>query len=139
MKRIIIVAALATLAACSQAETDADTDETAAATAEATTAAPAEVMAADGKPPAGKYRIIAGDGQVFTEELKADGTYVQTDKDGKVVETGKWVQKTPEQYCYTPDKDGAKEECNSEKVDDKGVWTSTNPEGKTAKVERIEA
>lgn len=138
MKRILVVAALATLAACSQGERDrAEGDDTAAATADAA-ATPAEVMAADGKSPVGTFEITASDGQKFTEEVKADGTYVQKDKDGKVVETGKWVQKAADNYCYTPDKEGAKEECNKEGVDAKGVWTSTNPEGKTATVKRVE-
>ncbi len=132
MKRLIIVAALATLGACSQAEAPAPeaTEEVAVA--------PVEVMAADGKSPVGKYTVTTAEGEVINEELKADGTYADT-KDGKVVETGKWVQKTPETYCYTKDEEGAKEVCNTEKVDDKGVWTSVNPEGKTATVVRVES
>ena len=131
MKRLIIVAALATLSACSREEAAAPeaTEEVAAA--------PAEVMAADGKSPVGKYTITTAEGEVINEELKADGTYVDT-KDGKAVETGKWVQKAPGTYCYTKDEEGAKEVCNTEKVDDKGVWTSTNPEGKTATIKRVE-
>ena len=135
MKKLIAVAALATLAACSQAETAPPAEPAAEATAEPA-AAPGPV-AADGKPSAGKYTVTAADGTVFTEEVKADGTYVQTDKDGKVVETGKWAQKSPSEYCYTPDTDGAKEECNTEGVDAAGKWTSTNPKGETATVERV--
>ena len=135
MKKIVLVAALAALAACNQREAapadDAATD--AAAMPAATTAA---VMAADGKDPVGKYRVTTADGKVIEEELKADGTYVDT-ADGKVVETGTWVQKTPENFCFT--KQGGTEVCNTEKVDDKGVWTSTNAEGKTATVVRVGA
>lgn len=138
MKRMIVVAALATLAACSQGERErGEGDETAAATAPAAATAAATVMAADGKSPVGTFEVTASDGQKFTEEVKADGTYVQKDKDGKVVETGKWAQKSTDTYCYTPDKEGAKEECNKEQVDDKGVWTSVNPAGKTATVKRV--
>lgn len=132
MKRLIIAAAVVALAGCNS---EAPAPE-ATATAEATTAAAAP-MAADGKPTPGNFKITTADGKVVMEEVKADGTYVDT-MDGKVVETGRWVQKSPTEYCYTKDGEGAKEVCNTEGVDAKGVWTSTNSEGKTATVERIE-
>lgn len=134
MKALIIVAAAATLAGCSQSET-----APAPEAAEATEAAVAEPMAADGKPSAGMYKVTTADGEVFMEDVKADGTYVQTDKDGNVVETGKWVQKSPTEYCSTKDEEGAVEKCNVEGIDAAGVWTSTNAEGKTATVERVES
>jgi hypothetical protein len=136
MKRIVLVAALATLAACQQEAATAPE-----ATPEATPAAAAPAaapLAADGKSSIGTFKITTGDGMVFTETVKADGTYVQTDKDGKVGETGKWEQKSPTQYCFTKDEAGAVQECNTEGVDAKGVWTSTNAEGQTATVERVE-
>ena len=133
MKQFIALAALATVAACSQ---PAPAPEATEAAAEATTAAVAETVAADGKASVGTFKVTTSDGKLFMEEVKADGTYVQT-QDGKVVETGKWIQKSPSQYCYTKDEDGAKEECNTEQVDPKGVWTSVDPEGKTATVERV--
>ena len=133
MKRLIIAAAVVALAGC---KSEAPAPE-ATATAEATTAA-ATPMAADGKPTPGNFKITTADGKIVMEEVKADGTYVDT-IDGKVVETGKWVQKSPTEYCYTKDGEGATEVCNTEGVDAKGVWTSTNPEGKTATVERVEA
>ncbi|MCA1660865.1 MAG: hypothetical protein LC648_01350 [Novosphingobium sp.] len=136
MKRIIAIAALASVAACS--ERAAAPEPTSEAAAESTTAAVAETVAADGKPSVGTYKVTTSDGKVFMEEVKADGTYVQT-QDGKVVETGKWVQKSPSQYCYTKDAEGAKEKCNTEQVDANGVWTSVDPEGKTATVERVTA
>lgn len=135
MKRLFIVAAVAVLAGCSQSET-APAPE---AAAEATEAAVAEPMAADGKPSAGMYRVTTSEGEVFMEDVKADGTYVQTDKDGKVVETGKWVQKSPTEYCTTKDEEGAAEKCNVEGIDAAGVWTSKSAEGKTATVERVES
>ena len=134
MKKIVLVATLATLAACSKPDAApvADATEQAAAIA-----APAgQTVAADGKPSVGTYKVTTADGKVFMEEDKADGTYVQT-QDGKVTETGKWVQKAPETFCTTKDEAGAKERCGTEKVDDKGVWTSVNPDGKTATVVRV--
>ncbi len=134
MKKIVLVAALATLAACSKpdAAPAADATEQAAAIA----APAAATVAADGKPSVGTYKITTADGKVYTEEDKADGTYVEM-LDGKVTETGKWVQKSPELFCTTKVEAGAKERCGTEKVDDKGVWTSVNPDGKTVTVVRV--
>ena len=133
MKKLMLLAALATVAACSKNEPAPAPDAT---TAAATT--PAEVMAADGKSPVGKFQITTSDGKVINEELTADGKYADT-VDGKVVETGTWTQKAPETFCYTNDKAGSKEVCNTEGVDDKGVWTTTSPDKKTATVVRVEA
>lgn len=132
MKRLIMVGVAAALAGCSQSETAPAPEVT-------TEAAVAEPTAADGKPSAGMYKVTTSEGVVFMEDVKADGTYVQTDKDGKVVETGKWVQKSPTEYCSTKDEEGAVETCNVEGIDAAGVWTSTNAEGKTATVERVES
>ena len=134
MKKIVFVAALAALAACSKPDAApvADATEQAAAIA----APAAQTVAADGKPSTGTYKITTADGKVYMEEDKPDGTYVET-QDGKVTETGKWVQKSPEQFCTTKDEAGAKERCGTEKVDDKGVWTSVNPDGKTVTIVRV--
>ena len=134
MKKIVLVAALATLAACSKPDAApvADATEQAAAIA-----APAgQTVAADGKPSTGTFTVTTADGKVYTEEVKADGTYSEM-LDGKVTETGKWEQKSPEIYCTTKDEAGAKTRCGTEKVDNKGVWTSVNPDGKTATIVRV--
>ncbi len=140
MKKLITLTALAVLAACSREAPAPDATETAAAAP-----APAEVMAADGLPVPGKYKITTDDGTVFMEDLKADGTYVQTDANGKVVETGKWDQKSAEQYCYQVDAEyvtadnSADQVCNEEGIGADGKWFSTGPDGKTATVERVPA
>jgi uncharacterized cupin superfamily protein len=133
MKKIIVIAAVAALGACSK---PAPAPEATATTEPA--AAPAAVtMAADGKPSTGTFKITSADGEVIMEEIKADGTYVDT-KDGKVVETGKWEQKSPAQYCWTKDEAGATQVCADEKVEN-GVYSSYNPvTKKTSTVERIE-
>ena len=137
MRRIILVAILAGVAACSKpAPTPEATSEAPMeATAEASAAPAAETVAADGKSSVGTFKIT-GEKGVFMEEDKADGTYVTSQND-KVVETGKWVQKSPSEFCYTADKKDAKEACNTEQVDEKGVWTSKNPDGKIATIERV--
>lgn len=136
MKRIIAVAALAALAACSKpAEAPAAPAEATAEAAPATT----EPLAADGKPTVGKYKVTRADGSVIMDDLRADGTFVTTLADGKT-ETGKWEQKGPNLYCATEDKEGAKQLCFDEKVDDKGVYTSKHPEtGEVSTVVRVES
>ena len=137
MRKIVVIAAVAALAACSkpapapEAATDTAVDTTAAA------APAAQTMAADGKPSTGTFKITSSTGEVFMEEVKADGTYVDT-KDGKVVETGKWEQKSPALYCWTKDGPDAKQVCSDEKVEN-GVYTSVNQETKKAStVVRVE-
>jgi hypothetical protein len=135
MRKIVVIAALATIAACSKPAPAPEATDTAADTTAA--AAPAvQTMAADGKPSTGTYKITTSDGEEFMEEVKADGTYVDT-KDGKVVETGRWEQKSPALYCWTKDAPDAKQVCSDEKVEN-GVYTSTNQETKkTSTVVRV--
>lgn len=131
MKRILAFAAFAAVAACSQPAP--------APEAEASATAPAAgPLAADGKSSVGTFSVTDAEGKVYTDVVNADGTYT-TSLDGKVVDTGKWNQKSPELYCYTKDtKDpkDAKEECNAEKVEN-GVWTTKNPDGKVSTVVRV--
>ncbi|ANY20034.1 hypothetical protein A6F68_01519 [Tsuneonella dongtanensis] len=137
MKRLIAMAAVAALAACSQPAPEADAEADAAA---AEAAAPAETttMAADGKPSTGKYEVTMADGTKHTVDVMPDGTYKVTGADGAAIDSGKWVQKSPEQYCETSDKEGSNEVCYTEKFEN-GVYTSLNPEtGETATVVRIE-
>jgi len=136
MKKIIVAAGLAAVAACSQPAPAPEPTE--AASAEAAPAAAAETLAADGKPSHGTFKVTGKDGTTHTAEVKPDGTYVVTAADGKVTDTGKWEQKSPEQYCETSDKEGSKQKCYAEKVDDKGVYTSTDPEtGEVSTVVRV--
>ena len=137
MKKLIAMAALASLAACSQPAPEPETAATEAAAPAATETV--ATTAADGKSSVGMFKVTTSDGVEFMEDVKADGTYSQTDKDGKVVETGKWVQKSPTEYCTTADTEGAVEKCNVEGIDAAGVWTSKNAEGQVATVERVES
>ena len=140
MKHLILVSAIAVVAACSPANEAEPVEEA----TEVATTEPAAVMAADGQPAPGMYKVTLADGTVFMEEVKPDGTYVQT-KDGEVVETGRWEQRSPEQYCSAVDEAYVDEDhdgemhCNTEGIGEDGVWTSTNDRGETATVERVEA
>jgi hypothetical protein len=136
MKKLIAMASLASLAACSQPAPEPETEATEAAAPAA--AETVTTTAADGKPSAGKFEVTMKDGTKFTADVKPDGTYQVTDAAGKVTDTGKWVQKSPEQYCETSDKEGSKEVCYTEKFEN-GVYTSFNPvTGDTATVVRVE-
>jgi len=128
MKKIALIAALSALSACSQPAPAPESK-----TSEAPVAA--SNIAADGKASVGKFKITTHDGKIVMEEDKADGTYV-TMLDGKVVETGKWEQKSPNNFCFTKDAKDAKQECNEEKVEN-GVWTTKNAKGEVSTVERI--
>ncbi len=133
MKKIILVAALATVTACNQADTTAEP----AATEEAAPAV--ATTAADGGPSTGTFEITLPDGTKFTDEVKEDGTYEATAADGSVMDTGKWEQKSPAEYCQTSDKEGSVQKCYAEKVED-GVYTSTDPDtGEVSTVVRVEA
>jgi hypothetical protein len=132
MKRILVIAAIAALSACSKPAPAPEAEASAAPEAAAPTAAS---LAADGGPAHGTYKVTRADGEVIMDEVKPDGTY-STTKDGKVIEAGKWEQKSPSQYCFTKDKEGAKQECAEEKVEG-GVWTSKGPDGKVSTIERV--
>lgn len=129
MKKIILVASIAVLAACSQAEQAADTD------AVEETADAAEVAAADGGPAYGTFKVTLADGSVLTDEVHEDGTFTATLPDG-TTESGTWVQK-PGEYCTTSSEEGASERCHKEWIDESGAWVSTDPEGNIATVERV--
>ena len=129
MKKIVMIAALAALAGCSKpAETPA-----ADASAAPEPVAAAGPLAADGKSSVGTFKITTADGKTYTEVVKADGTD-EGPENGQVIDPGRWEQKNPNLYCVT--RDGDKEQCNEEKVEN-GIWTSKDPEGKVATVERI--
>lgn len=132
MKKIVLVAALAAVSACSKPTPSPEAEATATQAQDASTAG---TVASDGKSSVGKFKITTHDGKIVMEEDKADGTYV-TMLDGKVVETGKWEQKSPNNFCFTKDAKDAKQECNEEKVEN-GVWTTKNAKGEVSTVERI--
>ena len=133
MKRLVLVAALAAVSACSEPATEA-TEE---AAVEEPAAEAATAMAADGGPPYGDFKVTTAEGEVWTEAVSEDGTYTSTSPTGET-ETGRWVQRG-KQYCTTKDEEGATEVCHTESVDANGVWTAVDPEGNTVTVERVAA
>jgi hypothetical protein len=102
MRRYLIGAACAVLAACGSAEAPVDGGPAQQAVMEqaATESANADM--------AGTYQVTAEDGTVVRQTLDADGTYRET-MDGTEIERGIWHQKG-EQMCYDPQGD-AIEQC----------------------------
>ena len=131
MKKMFVIAALVAVAACSKPAPAPEAEASAAPEAAPTN------IAADGKPSEGMFKVTTPKGEIMMDEVKADGTYVTT-KDGKVVDTGKWEQKSPAQYCYTKDEKDAVQQCNEEKVEN-GIYTSKDPKGEVSTVERVES
>ena len=140
MKKLLLFASALAVTACSQAN-EADTQEVA-------DEAPAEetaTLAADGAATPGLYRITTSEGEIYMEDVKADGTYTTSNEAGELVETGQWRQPSPDQYCtivdeaYRDEDDDGSEKCNSETIDAAGVWTSVNEDGETAIVERADS
>ena len=122
MKKLIALAAIAALAACGDREAEAPAAEDTAATAEADTAA----MSDD---PAGTYTVKMADGTTGTTVINADGTYVDTDKDGKQIK-GTFARRDGKD-CFDPEGDEA-EQCwtvGTPAAD--GSFVATAPDGKT--------
>ncbi|MGH6697495.1 hypothetical protein [Sphingopyxis sp.] len=122
MKKLLLLAALTALSACSQkAEESKDT-----APAPAETAAPAPA-ANPGTAP-GSYDVKMADGTTASTVINADGTYADIDATGKTVKKGKFVHKDGKD-CFDPDGDEAEECWSLSPIAADGSFTATNPEG----------
>jgi hypothetical protein len=124
MKKIVLLAGLAALAACSQKapEAPAATDTAMAEATPAAADASAASMAVDGKPDAGTYEVTGPDGKVFKQTLTADGKITNV-IDGKTV-SGTWTRKGTSTYCITMDGETAAK-CYTDTMDGT-TWHSTN-------------
>ncbi|AJA09134.1 hypothetical protein SKP52_11170 [Sphingopyxis fribergensis] len=127
MKKLVLLAALTALSACSQKA--AESRDAAATPTE--TAAPAPT-ANPGTAP-GSYDVKLADGTVASTVINADGTYVDTDATGKTVKKGKFAHKDGED-CFDPDGDEAEECWTLSPAAADGSFTATNPEGTTVTV-----
>ena len=125
MKKLVIIAALASLAACSQQTEKAAEAE--AAPTEATATA-----ATDSASPVGDYDVKMADGKMAKTSINADGTYVDTGPDGKEIK-GKFARKDGKD-CFDPDGDEAEACWTSTTPAADGSFTSTGPDGATVTV-----
>ncbi|OBX20336.1 hypothetical protein A9995_00995 [Erythrobacter sp. QSSC1-22B] len=131
MRKYLILAAFATLAACGASDAPVDGD-----TARGTgmDAAPASDDPA-GAEMVGTYEVIAEDGTAVLQTVNADGTYVET-VDGDVIERGTWHQKG-DQMCYDPEGDAIEQCFIGGKPGNQGSF-SVETDGGTATVRRVE-
>lgn len=119
MKKLILIAPLALLAACQQQQPAPEATPSETATA---------MVSANGSP-VGKYQSTDAKGAVTTTELRNDGTYTDTDADGKVTAEGTWAV-TDGKTCFTPKTEGVEAMCYTESAPaDDGSFTATPDKG----------
>jgi hypothetical protein len=121
MKKLVLIAAVAALSACNQKaeEAPAATDT---AMAEATPMADAGVTP-------GTYDVKMADGTVGKTVINADGTYVDTDKDGKE-ERGTFARRDGKD-CFDPEGDAPEVCWTVTPPGADGSFTATSADGKT--------
>ena len=125
MKNLMMIAALASLAACSQQTEKATETETAPIEAAVT----AET---DSTSFVGEYDVKMADGKMGKTRINEDGTFVDTGPDGMEMK-GKFALKDGKE-CF--DADGVEPELcwTSAKPGADGSFTSTNDKGETVTV-----
>lgn len=128
MKKLILLAGIAALCACSSQEPAAE--DTAAEAA----AAPAAAMAADGLPAAGDYTITNAEKETGSLAVAADGTYAFTTDEGTIKGA---VTAKDGKACYDPEGDKEPAMCwTSAKPGADGSWTATSDDGQTVTAAR---
>lgn len=129
MKNIVALAAVAALAACSQAEEPA-VDE---ATPDATPVVEQEPAPVSDQMEPGSYVATYPDGTEVSFTTTADGTWTATDSDGEA--TSGTIVERDGKNCFTSEPPAETDSCWSARVmNDDGSWTSTNDAGVTVTV-----
>lgn len=130
MRKIALLAGIAALAACNQ--------ETPVAPETAEPAAEAVATVANGSP-VGTFEATSADGTVGTTVINADGTYTDSDADGKVTVEGTWAV-VDGKTCFTPTTEGEKPMCFTESAPAAdGSFTATPDEGEAVTVRPVAA
>ena len=130
MKKLAIIAGIALLASCGDRDQAAAPEAAASDTMPVDAAAtPAAAMA----PAPGSYDVTGPDGTKLVATLMEDGTYVDRDAAGKVLEKGTWAVKDGK-TCFDAEGDQA-EVCYTDgaRAAD-GSFDATGPDGKVTKV-----
>ncbi|MXP09428.1 hypothetical protein [Pseudoblastomonas halimionae] len=130
MKKFLLLAACASLAACGGNDTDETaTIEPAEPVAEAP--APVDPAVADA---AGTFEMTAEDGTVMMRTVNADGTYTST-VNGEAGEAGT-VRMSGNDMCYDPEGPDAETCWTAGDTGANGTFTATGPDGETLTVRR---
>ena len=129
MKKLLILAAVASLAACgSNEEATVEPVETADAGMDATATGDM----------AGDYEIKLTDGTVVRQRINADGTYVDTTVDGTETERGTWRQ-DGDKMCFDADGDDPEVCYTGGAPGEDGSFEARGPDGSvTSTVRKVE-
>lgn len=122
MKKLILIASIAALAACSKPAENAP--EATASTEAAPAAAAGEPTLAD---MVGIYEVKGAKGEIGSTVINADGTYVDTDAAGKQIK-GTFARKDGKD-CFDPEGDAAEECFTTTEPAADGTFTATGPSG----------
>lgn len=123
MRKFILVAAVAALAACSGANEAPTPADTAAATLDTTVAAAEQGVAP------GTYEVSTDEGRMGTTTINPDGSYVDTDADGKQV-TGTYARRDGKD-CFDPEGSEVAMCWTVNPTAADGSFTATTPDGDT--------
>lgn len=137
MKKLILLAGAATLAACTPNEGADAEEEEVDETAMEETAMEEAALAPDGGPIAGTYEVTPEEGESWTTVIAADGSYTSTYADG-TVESGTMAMQDEDTACFDNAADEEGPVCSDSSFGEDGTWTASNPERGTVTVVRVE-
>ena len=121
MKKFLALVAIASLAACNNAnETETAEDGVAVDAPEAT-------VASEDAAAAGTYEMTSADGVVTTQQVNPDGTYTEM-VDGQQTESGTW-RTQGEAMCFDPEGADPEECYTGSEVSADGTFRSIGPDG----------
>lgn len=128
MKKFVLIAAVASLSACSQ-QAEEKTN-----TAEMGSPEPTGPMATT-QDPAGAYDVRRYNGGTSNIVIRADGTYTDILPDGTTIESGSFALKDGK-YCFDADGDKAEVCWTISQPGADGSLTASDPEGHTVTLQR---
>ncbi|GAA4038954.1 hypothetical protein [Parerythrobacter jejuensis] len=124
MKKLIAIASLAALGACSQSEPSTGAD-------------PTEVVVPQPSVTAGTYEATNAEGAVNRAVLAEDGTYATYGADGSATGSGSWTN-VGRRTCFDPEGDTT-EVCYTDGTPaEDGTFTATSDDGNVISVRPVE-
>lgn len=128
MHKLVAIASIVLLAACSEPEAPAP---------EPTEEAAAAPTAIDGGPVAATYNVEGPDGAASVWILAEDGTFTLT-SEGVDPVMGTYTLEG-DLFCADPEGEDTAAVCYTQAIGEDGTWTSTDPDGAVSKVTRAAA